>query len=92
MNDTRLLIGSLSNDLGRISACMARGSYLSAQRFADESTRWTSELSTRELPAYIRKIVADVHDQKSEEITIEIAEKYLMYSVLLQNFSLHLSD
>lgn len=34
-------------------------------------------------------IVEQVSDDKKEHINMETAEKYLMYAVLLQNYSLH---
>lgn len=86
MNDNILAIGSLSNDLYRV-ACMAqRGSITNALRFLKESSRSIKEINL--LPPYLKKIIKDI-DPNAKEINLKTAEKYLMYSTLLQNFVLH---
>ena len=90
MNDTRLLIGSLSNDLYRSACSIQRGSPVVAKRFLQESRRWVEELQGIELKDYIKKILTDLKNQNSSTLTMEEAEKYLMYSILLQNYALHM--
>ena len=89
MNQTKLLIGSLSNDLYRAACMIQRGSLTGAKRFVDESQRWTRDLQHKEIKPYIRDIVADLKDNH-QQLDMAQAEKYLMYSVLLQNYALHL--
>lgn len=90
MSKTQILIGSLSNDLFRVANMVARGSEKGAMRFFIEAQKWNTELKTHKLKPYIQKIIADVDDENSENILdMAKAEKYLMYSILLQNYSLH---
>lgn len=88
MNNTKQLMGSLSNDLLRLSTFVHNGSP-SARRFMTEAKRWASQLADIELPQYLAMIVQDINDAPSTMPTLSQAEKYLMYSVLLQNYVLH---
>jgi len=87
--DTLLLIGSLSNDLFRVSSLTQRGSTKAASRFLLEAKHWSNSIQNHKVPHYIKSIVEQVSDDKEEHINMETAEKYLMYAVLLQNYSLH---
>ncbi|HEX7017552.1 MAG TPA: hypothetical protein VF209_01435 [Patescibacteria group bacterium] len=88
MTEKKLLIGSLSNDLLRVATLTQRGSNQAAERFFLEAKKWAEELSNHELKEYIAKIVKDIQSETS--LTLESAEKFLMYSILLQNYSLQL--
>ena len=89
MTKTKLLIGSLSNDLYRAAGMIQRGSIAGAKRFLEEAERWTVDSRSMTVKPYIRKIIKDVNaDHK--KLDMALAEKYLMYSVLLQNYALHL--
>ncbi|MFH2085575.1 MAG: hypothetical protein ABII21_02215 [bacterium] len=90
-DDARLLIGSLSNDLLRLSTFTHNGSP-SARRFLIEAKRWAVPLQGADLPPYITKIVRDISSLPSTLPTIAQAERYLMYSVLLQNYILHFTQ
>jgi len=90
MTDTNLLIGSLSNDLLRLATFTHNGSP-SAKRFLTEAKRWAAPLQTADLPPYIAKIVEDIILAPTDLPSLAEAEKYLMYSVLLQNYALHQS-
>ncbi|KKU88600.1 MAG: hypothetical protein UY18_C0011G0009 [Microgenomates group bacterium GW2011_GWF2_47_9] len=88
MTDTRLLIGSLSNDLLRFSSLAQKGSPV-ATRFLIECQRWTKALTGRtDLPPHLNKIIKDISTNPGTFDQI-IAERYLMYSTLLQNYALH---
>jgi hypothetical protein len=89
MNETKMLIGSLSNDLFRTATLAYRGSHTASTRFSQEAKRWAIPLSKKDVPQYIKKIANDVVES-GDDITIEKAEEYLMYGVLLQNYSLHM--
>lgn len=92
MNDTKLLIGSLSNDLYRVATLSHRGSS-GAERFFDESKRWTAELATHQLKPYIRNILSDLSSSRYTYETLrDNAETFLMYSILLQNYALHMGQ
>jgi len=90
MTNKKMLIGSLSNDLCRVACLAHRGSKKATDRFWKESKRWVAELSHYELDNYINDIIHDLKSDKAMFISKRKAEKLLMYSVLLQNYSLHL--
>ena len=89
MNETQVLIGSLSNDLFRVATLTQRGSIKGAKRFLEEAKRWGDQLEDKQIKPYIRNIVNEIRLASSHEISLERAEKYLMYGILLQNYSLH---
>jgi hypothetical protein len=88
MSEQNLLLGSLSNDLLRIASLTQRGSIQAAEKFYEQTDRWLIQLKDTELKPYIRKIVEDLLTTKYT-LNLASAEKFLMYSVLLQNYSLH---
>lgn len=88
MNKTNLLLGSLSNDLLRLATFVHNDSP-SARRFLTEAKRWALQLKDLDLPPHLSKIVIDIHEAPSTMPTLAQAERYLMYSVLLQNHTLH---
>ena len=87
--ETLLLIGSLSNDLFRVASSAQRGSSKVATRFLAEAKRWSVPLMKSGVKQYILDIADDISNRDSEDISIESAERYLMYGVLLQNYALH---
>ena len=89
MTDVQLLIGSLSNDLFRVASLTQRGSTKTATRFLHEAKRWSNSIQDHKVPLYVQSIANQVSDYTEELIDIETAEKYLMYAVLLQNYTLH---
>lgn len=92
MTDTKLLVGSLSNDLMRVASMMGRGSHQTAVRFLIEAKKWAKELESKQVKEYIRKIIKDVVNSNTDDISDAEAEKYLMYGVLLQNYALHIEE
>ena len=93
MPNTKLLLGSLSNDLYRVACLTQRGSIKAAEKFWSQASRWTNELDHAQVKPYIKKII---HNVKlllgSNSLTIESAERFLMYSILLQNYALRYKD
>jgi hypothetical protein len=90
MTNTKMLVGSLSNDLQRIASLSYRGSDKAASIFLKEAKRWGKELVAQDTKEYIKKIAQEVNFISSNDLTKENAEKFLMYSVLLQNYSLQI--
>ena len=88
-NETIQLVGALSNDLFRVASLAQRGSNASAIRFMQEAQRWSDSLKNQDLPTYITQIVTDVSSREPTDISLESAERYLMYGIQLQNFALH---
>lgn len=89
MNDTEMLVGSLSNDLFRVASLAQRGSTQAASRFLQEAKRWAIPLQSGAVSPYIQNIAQDISKRGVGDISLESAEKYLMYGILLQNYSLH---
>lgn len=89
MNETQLLIGSLSNDMFRVANLAQRGSSKAAERFLKEAQRWSTELEKKhQVPLYITKIIIDISHRNPTDISLSSAEVYLMYGILLQNYAL----
>jgi hypothetical protein len=91
MTEKKLLIGSLSSDLYRVANLVGRDSYPAANRFFQEAQKWSLQLSDAKVKKHIKKIISDINSDSQGVNSIEKAEKLLMYSVLLQNYSLHLN-
>jgi hypothetical protein len=91
MTETKLLIGSLSSDLYRVANLVGRNSYSSANRFFQEAQKWSLQLSHTKVKKHIKKIISDINSDTQGVNSVEKAEKLLMYGILLQNYSLHLS-
>lgn len=90
MTETKMLIGSLSNDLSRVANMIYRKS-TSADIFSREMFRWVKELQTASVKPYIQSILEDLKSHENHpSYTQERAETYLMYSILLQNYALHM--
>ena len=90
MTQTKLFIGSLSNDLLRVATMIYKKSS-GAEIFFREMFRWIDALKTTPVKPYIRKILEELQSQRNNKVlTHERAETYLMYSVLLQNYALHM--
>lgn len=92
MTDKKMLIGSLSNDLYRVASLTQRGSIQAANRFFAESQRWSNKLADHDLEKYIEKIISNLNSNNKIALDEAQAEKILMYSVLLQNYALHLKE
>ncbi len=89
MTETQMLIGSLSNDLFRVASLVQRGSTKGALRFFEEAKRWSAQLDDKKMKPYIRNIVEQINLARMNDLTLESAEMYLMYGILLQNYSMH---
>ena len=58
-------------------------------RFLKEAKRWAEPLQELKVAKYISDIAKDVSSIEDDDISMKTAEKYLMYGILLQNYSLH---
>lgn len=90
MTEVQMNVGSLSNDLFRVAKLAYRGSDKAAQRFLQEAKRWSAPLQQSDAKKYITDIARDISLRDDNDISIESAERYLMYGVLLQNYALHI--
>ena len=89
MTETQLLIGSLSNDLLRVANRRASGSTKAASLFFKEARRWAKPLQNKKVASHIKKIAQQVASQKSNRVSMSLAEDCLTNSILLQNYALH---
>ena len=93
MSETKLLIGSLSNDLYRVACLTQRGSTKAAEKFWVQADRWIKDMEHAQVKPYIKKIILDVKScLDSKSLNMESAERFLMYSILLQNYALRYKD
>jgi hypothetical protein len=88
-DQTKMLVGSLSNDLFRVASLSQRGSNKAASRFLREAQRWSKDLQNQDVKGYIVNLAKDISSRDSDDISLAAAEKYLMYGILLQNYALH---
>lgn len=91
MTEKKMLVGSLSNDLLRIANLTYRGSNKAASRFLQEAKRWGEGILEQNTKSYIKNIAQEIIADTPESLNKEKAERYLMYSTLLQNYSLKIS-
>ncbi len=89
MTSTKLLTGSLSNDLFRVAVSKQRGADKAAPRFLQEAKRWAGPLAKQSDQEYIIKIARKVIAADVTDISLAEAEQYLMFGILLQNHALH---
>jgi uncharacterized membrane protein len=91
MNQNKLLLLSLVNDLQRISNSIANHSLIVADRFSQESQHWIKSAQTRNLEKYIKDILIKLKNKtlKSQN-NLTKAEECLTYSVIIQNYALTL--
>jgi hypothetical protein len=86
---TKNLTGALSNDLFRVVSLQQRGSLAAAERFLQEAKRWANPLRQHKVKNYIIDIATDIDMADVQDISLKKTERYLMYAVLLQNYTLH---
>lgn len=55
MTDTKMLVGSLSNDLFRVASLAQRGSTRAASRFLQEAQRWSRDLQKHDVAEYVKR-------------------------------------
>lgn len=84
MNNLRNSLGSLALDLNRVAIGINRGSEGMAKRFYHEALSRRSEIDIKEVPAYIKKVMAKIDENKG--LNREFAEEVLVYSILIENF------
>ncbi|KKU84763.1 MAG: hypothetical protein UY11_C0004G0005 [Candidatus Amesbacteria bacterium GW2011_GWC2_47_8] len=83
MNKNKIAIESLASDLKRVALLRHRGSIQAADRFSAEAKKRVDEIDLNSTQPYIQKIL------KGVPTAILDSDTALMYSTLLQNYSLH---
>jgi len=82
MNKNKIAIESLASDLKRVALLRHRGSTQAAERFSIEAEKRAREIDAQSTQPYIQKILKDISKATTDSDTA------LMYSTLLQNYSL----
>ncbi|MBI4080583.1 MAG: hypothetical protein HY430_02320 [Candidatus Levybacteria bacterium] len=85
------LLEALSQDLYRVAIGLHSGSTKMAERFSKEILDRKEELELETLKPYIRKIITNLPQTLSQQDSKKAAEDALVYSILLQNYSLSAS-
>ena len=74
-------------DLERVAMGYQRGSVKMADRFLEEALKRRNEIDQREVRPYIKDLLFQLDNLKSEKDKQKVAEDALMYSILFQNYS-----
>ena len=82
------LLAALSSDLKRIAMGIQRKSYKMADRFAKEALARKKETDISLLDPYMQKILNNLDNVLQMKDSDKKAEYILMYSTLVQNYSL----
>jgi hypothetical protein len=72
-----------------VASLTHRGSLVAAKRFFIEAQRWAQPLQDRDISEYVRNIATEILATDETDLSTELAERYLMYGILLQNYALH---
>lgn len=87
MNQQKIIIESLAMDLKRVALGLNRGSLAMANRFKDEVSKREQELTSQKVSGYLKKLLIAMKKSLSKDGD-RVSEDALMYSTLLQNYSL----
>ena len=82
MDKNKIAIESLASDLKRVALLRHRGSTQAANKFSTEAKKRAGEIDIQETQPYIQKILVNISKAVTDSDTA------LMYSTLLQNYSL----
>lgn len=91
MNNLKITLSSLSMDLNRVALGLHRDSKVMAERFFQEALARKAEVDLLSVPLYIRKILIAL-ENKNGNLDKHFAEDALMYSVLLENYSVRITE
>jgi hypothetical protein len=86
--NNKIAFESLVMDLKRVALGFQRGSDKSAIRFAQEALKRMDEIDTNNTKIYINKLLQKLPNMLNQNDKLRIAEDALMYSTLLQNYTL----
>lgn len=86
LSDQAIIISSLSMDLKRVSLGLYKKSFSLSDRFKIEALARIDELEVKILPTYIQSVVRKTKKILKED-AVNTAEDILMYSILLQNYT-----
>jgi hypothetical protein len=88
MKNNILALSSLSMDLKRVALGLHNGSLDVAERFTKEAIQRKNETNISILPLYLREILNNLEVSLSVSDMGKRSEDALMYSTLIQNYTL----
>lgn len=87
MNNTKIVVESLSMDLLRVALGYHRGSTGMAKRFTKEALKRKNEIDKSQIKPYFKKILETIPSVLSKENKDRVAEDALLYSILCKNYA-----
>lgn len=81
--NNKFILESLASDLKRVALGLHRGSNTMALRFLNEALKRRDEVEQKNLEPYIKKLLSTL------DSSID-SENALMYSTLIQNYTLYM--
>ena len=88
MNKNKLYLLSLSSDLTRITQSIQKGSFKNSQQFSYQAQKWLKKIDQTTLKPYMKKILKEIKKDLKQKNNLIKAEQALMYSTLVQNYSI----
>lgn len=85
---TYISLSSLAMDLKRVALGKYQGSHSMADRFLTEALERKNEINYEEIDPYIKQILESIEKLKEEKDSQKLAEDALMFSTIIQNYSL----
>lgn len=87
--NNKFILESLAMDLKRVAIGYNRGSEKMAERFKKEAFSRKNEVDISTVKPYIKNLLSNIETELNSKDKINIAEKSLMYSTLVQNYCTH---
>ena len=84
--NNKIALESMSMDLLRVALGLHRGSYKMASRFFEEAIKRNGEIDSATLRPYLIRILKKAISHDKENLK-DFKEDFLMYSVLIQNYT-----
>ncbi len=84
--NNKIALESMSMDLLRVALGVHRGSYKMASRFFTEALKRNSEIDNKNLRPYFVRLLHKISTHREDDLK-NSAEDFLMYSVLVQNYT-----
>ena len=86
--NNKIIISSLAMDLKRAALGYYKGSFKTADRFAQEAIKRKKEVDLKNLKPYLVKLLVKMETTLQKSDKKDAAEDLLMYSTLFQNYVL----
>ena len=84
----KIALSSLAMDLKRIALGIYHNSPTTAEKFSQEAFSRISETDLKSMASYMKNIILKIKNDLPKPKTQQIAENFLMYSTIIQNYCL----